>query len=143
MGKPGLATFMHVIEHEMLARGAPHGKVLPLTAAHAKTYEGFRRNIENDYGDVIAISTAAGKGESMSDDTGIQEMLLVGTKRKKEGGSKVTARSCASIWSKILTRNSRSEDVCGCHTARGRTRKTVWRDYCRARGWNLQPNGRS
>ena len=65
-GQAGLATFMHVIEHEMLARGAPHGKVLPLTAAHAKTYEGFRRNIENDYGDVIAISTAAGKGESMS-----------------------------------------------------------------------------
>ena len=87
-GQAGLATFMHVIEHEMLARGAPHGKVLPLTAAHAKTYEGFRRNIENDYGDVIAISTAAGKGESMSDDTGIQEMLLVGTKRESGKGDR-------------------------------------------------------
>ncbi len=87
-GQAGLATFMHVIEHAMLARGAPHGKVLPLTAAHAKTYEGFRRNIENEYSDVIAISTAAGKGESMSDDTGIQEMLLVGTKQRKEDGSR-------------------------------------------------------
>ena len=87
-GQAGLATFMHVIEHEMLARGAPHGKVLPLTAAHAKTYEGFRRNIENDYSDVIAISTAAGKGESMSDDTGIQEMLLVGTKRESGKGDR-------------------------------------------------------
>ena len=94
-GQAGLATFMHVIEHEMLARGAPHGKVLPLTAAHAKTYEGFRRNIENDYGDVIAISTAAGKGESMSDDTGIQEMLLVGTKR--EGGKGDRSIVCVNL----------------------------------------------
>ena len=87
-GQAGLATFMHVIEHEMLARGAPHGKVLPLTAAHAKTYQGFRRNIEDDYNNVIAISTSAGKGESMSDDTDIQEMLLVGTKQRKGGGSR-------------------------------------------------------
>ena len=87
-GQAGLATFMHVIEHAMLSGGAPHGKVLPLTAAHAKTYEGFRRNFENDYGDVIAISTAAGKGESMSDDTSIQEMLLVGTKRESGKGDR-------------------------------------------------------
>ena len=85
-GQAGLATFMHVIEHEMLAGGAPHGKVLPLTAAHAETYTGFRRNIENEYGDVIAVSTAAGDGASMSADTGIQEMLLVGSKSRTETG---------------------------------------------------------
>ena len=78
--KVGLATFMHVIEHTMLARGAPHGKVLPLQAATGDGYKGFRRNIENEYTDVIAVSTAAGGGESMSDDTNIQEMLLIGTK---------------------------------------------------------------
>ena len=81
-GKAGLATFMHVIEHEMLAWESPHGKVLPLTAAHAKSYEGFRKNIENHYVDVIAISTAAGTGVSMSADTNMQEMLLVGTKQR-------------------------------------------------------------
>ncbi len=79
-GQAGLATFMHVIEHQMLGHGCPHGKVLPLTAAHAETYTGFRRNIENEYCDVIAISTASGDGASMSADTGIQEMLLVATK---------------------------------------------------------------
>ncbi len=87
-GQAGLATFMHVIEHEMLGKGCPHGKVLPLTAAHAETYTGFRRNIENEYCDVIAISTASGDGASMSADTGIQEMLLVGTKHKPPNGSK-------------------------------------------------------
>ena len=81
-GNAGLATYMHVIEHEMLASGAPHGKVLPLIAAHGDGYKGFRRNIENEYGDVIAVCTAAGGGDSMSDDTNIQEMLLIGTKRR-------------------------------------------------------------
>ena len=85
-GQAGLATFMHVIEHEMLTYGAPHGKVLPLTAAHAETYTGFRRNIENEYCNVIAISTASGDGASMSADTGIQEMLLVATKHRMPEG---------------------------------------------------------
>ncbi len=80
-GQAGLATFMHVIEHALLDYGSPHGKVLPLTAAHAETYRGFRRNIENEYRDVVAICTSPGGGESMSADTAIQEMLLVGTKR--------------------------------------------------------------
>ena len=79
-GQAGLATFMHVVEHTLLRYGSPHGKVLPLTAAHAQTYTGFRKNIENEYSDVIAICTAAGEGDSMSADTGIQEMLLIGTK---------------------------------------------------------------
>ena len=79
-GQAGLATFMHAIEHLVLDNGRPHGKVLPLTAAHAQTYAGFRKNIENEYCDVIAISTASGDGNSMSADTGIQEMLLIGTK---------------------------------------------------------------
>ena len=79
-GQAGLATFMHVVEHKLLRYGRPHGKVLPLTAAHAQTYTGFRKNIENAYNDVIAICTAAGAGDSMSGDTRIQEMLLIGTK---------------------------------------------------------------
>ena len=85
-GNAGLATYMHVIEHELLAESAPHGKVLPLTAAHAESYREFRRNLENDYSNVIAISTVAGEGESMSDDTDKQEMLLIGTKRARGDG---------------------------------------------------------
>ena len=87
-GQAGLATFMHVIEHEMLGKGGPHGKVLPLSAARTEGYRGFRRNIENEYCDVIAISTASGDGASMSADTSIQEMLLVGTKHRPPNGSK-------------------------------------------------------
>lgn len=79
----GLASFMHVIEHELLSFGGVHGKVLPLKAAHAHSYSGFRRNMELAYCDVIAICTAAGDGTSMSADTNVQEMLVVGTKQPK------------------------------------------------------------
>lgn len=79
-GTAGLATFMHVIEHELLVDCGVHGKVLPLSAAHTVSYQGLRRNLENDYRDVIVISTSAGTGESMSQDTSIQEMLVIGTK---------------------------------------------------------------
>lgn len=108
-GQAGLATFMHVIEHELLADGAPHGKVLPLTAAHAKTYEGFRKNIENHYRNVVVISTAAGSGVSMSADTGIQEMLLVATKQHSdERGLKATggdqAVTCVNLTSTFETK---------------------------------------
>ena len=84
-GNAGLASFMHVIEHELLAYGGVHGKVLPLKAAHAETWGGFRRNIENAYREVAAICTAAGDGASMSADTGVQEMLLIGTKQSRPG----------------------------------------------------------
>ena len=79
--KAGLHTFMRVIEHEMLRGGGVQGKVLPLAAARAQTYTGFRENIEREYNGVVAVSVAAGEGGSFSSDTGIQEMLLVGTKR--------------------------------------------------------------
>ena len=101
-GQAGLATFMHVIEHELLSYGAPHGKVLPLTAAHAKSWEGFRRNIENHYTSVVAISTASGSGASMSSETYIQEMLLIATKQnpvpgdpKGQGGEKTV--TCVNL----------------------------------------------
>lgn len=108
-GSAGLASFMHVIEHELLADGAPHGKVLPLTAAHAKTWEGFRKNIENHYRNVVVISTAAGSGVSMSADTGMQEMLLVATKQHSdERGLKATggdqAVTCVNLTSTFETK---------------------------------------
>ena len=96
-GQAGLATFMHVIEHELLGHGSPHGKVLPLTAAHAETYRGFRRNIENEYRDVVAICSASGDGESMSADTNIQEMLLVGTKKPDLYSQGSLAVTCVNL----------------------------------------------
>ena len=107
-GQAGLATFMHVVEHTLLRHKSPHGKVLPLTAAHAQTYTGFRKNIENEYRDVIAICTAAGEGDSMSDDTIIQEMLLIGTKHtpspKPLDQNDVRAITCVNLTREFKTK---------------------------------------
>ena len=82
-GNAGLASYMHVIEHLLLAHNGVHGKVLPLKAAQADTWQQFRKNIENEYREVIVLSTAAGDGASMSADTSIQEMLLIATKKSR------------------------------------------------------------
>ena len=103
-GNAGLASFMHVIEHELLAYGGVHGKVLPLKAAHAETWDGFRRNIENDYRDVVVISTAAGDGTSLSADTNVQEMLVVATKQSRAGKGEVETGGDRAITCVNLTR---------------------------------------
>ena len=108
-GQAGLATFMHVIEHRMLEYGRPHGKVLPLTAAHAETYTGFRKNIASEYCDVIAISTAAGDATSMSADTGIQEMLLIGTKHNPPHPSNTGQHGDRAVTCVNLTKTFKSK----------------------------------
>ena len=90
-GMAGFVTFMQVIEHELLAYGGVQGKVLPLAAARADSYTGFRRHIEQDYREVFAISGIPG-----SADTSIEEMLLIGTKAgPKEGGDR--AVTCINL----------------------------------------------
>ena len=101
-GQAGLATFMHAIEHFMLADQAPHGKVLPLTAAHAESWKGFRKNFENEYKDIIAVCTAAGDGASMSADTTLQEMLLIGVKTKEEQADPTV--TCVNLTQPFATR---------------------------------------
>lgn len=93
-GMAGFVTFMQVIEHELLNYGGVQGKVLPLAAARADSYTGFRRHLERDYRDLIAISGIPG-----SADTSIEEMLVVATKAgPEEGGDR--AVTCIN-----LTRN--------------------------------------
>ena len=101
-GQAGLATYMHTIEHFMLADQAAHGKVLPLTAAHAESWKGFRRNIENEYREVTVLCTAASDGASMSADTNLQEMLLTGTKTQKDAGDHAVA--CINLTKPFATR---------------------------------------
>ena len=108
-GNAGLASFMHVIEHELLAYGGVHGKVLPLKAAHAETWDGFRRNIENVYREVAAICTAAGDGTSMSADTGVQEMLVIATKQPRPGQGEVETGGDRSVTCINLTQTCASK----------------------------------
>ena len=56
--------------------------VLPLTAAHADSWQKWREGIETHFSDVVAIANVGHDEESMSADTGMNEMLVVATKRQ-------------------------------------------------------------
>ena len=80
-GQAGLATDFSALADLKLK---PHGvfaTVLPLTAAHAESWAGFRKTIERKYDDIMAIAFTGHEEEMMSADTNIREMLLVAGKR--------------------------------------------------------------
>ena len=80
-GQAGLGADFSALADRKLQDGGIFATVLPLTAAHAESWEGFRRTIENEYRDVTAIAYSAHEGAMMSADTNMNEMLLIATKR--------------------------------------------------------------
>ena len=57
--------------------------MLPLTAAHGETWQAWRAELETDFEDIVAIANAAQDEESMSADTGMNEILVVATKKAR------------------------------------------------------------
>ena len=94
-GQAGLGPDFSALANQKLKPGGVLATVLPLTAAHAESWEGFRRTIENEYRDLTVIAftshdtyrTAPEQRQQqsvmMSSDTNIEEMLLIATKRGK------------------------------------------------------------
>ena len=80
-GQAGLGADFSALAHRKLLAGGVFATVLPLTAAHAESWVGFRRSIESEYQNIIAIAFTADEGAMMSADTYMNEMLLVATKR--------------------------------------------------------------
>ena len=67
-----------------LAPGGVYANVLPLTAAHAGTWQGWRSEIEKDFQNIAVIAnTSKDELQSMSADTGMSEMLVVATKKER------------------------------------------------------------
>ena len=80
--KAGMGASFLELAHKKVKLGGRIGFVLPLTAAFADTWTKTRSLIEQDFTDVIAVAVAAGKAlnqDALSADTGMEEMLLVGT----------------------------------------------------------------
>ena len=80
-GQAGMGADFSALADRKLQDGGIFATVLPLTAAHAESWEGFRRTIENEYRDLTAIAFSAHESAMMSADTNINEMLLIATKR--------------------------------------------------------------
>ena len=80
-GQAGMGADFSALADRKLQDGGIFATVLPLTAAHARSWEGFRRTIENEYRDITAIAFSAHESAMMSADTYMNEMLLIATKR--------------------------------------------------------------
>ncbi len=80
-GKAGFGSDFSALADKKLKPGGVLATVLPLTAAHAESWEGFRRSIETGYERITAISFTGHASAMMSADTHMNEMLLVATKR--------------------------------------------------------------
>ena len=82
----GLASSFLALARKKVKPGGRIGFVLPLTAAFAETWDVTRRMIEHEFTDITALAVAAKKAlykDAFSADTGMEEMLLIATRRKK------------------------------------------------------------
>lgn len=78
--KAGFASHFSALADVKLVAGGVFATVLPLTAAHAESWEGFRREIAARYSDIAAIAMASDTQGSFSADTSINELLLIARK---------------------------------------------------------------
>ena len=82
-GQAGSASDFGNLSHLRMAPGGTFAHVLPLTAARAKSWQGWRTQLEKDFERIVAIANVGSDLESMSADTGMNEMLVVATKRQE------------------------------------------------------------
>ena len=80
-GKAGLASHFGDISNMRLRGGGVYAHVLPLTAAHAGSWSAWRAEMETDFDDIVAIANTGEAERSMSADTGMNEMLVIATKK--------------------------------------------------------------
>ena len=80
-GQAGLGSDFGNLSLMRMKSGGVLSHVLPLTAAHAESWQRWRQGIETHFDEITAIANVGHQEESMSADTGMNEMLLVATKR--------------------------------------------------------------
>ncbi len=96
-GQAGLGADFSALAGKKLKPGGVFATVLPLTAAHSESWEGFRRTIEREYREITAIAFTAHEGAMMSADTYMNEMLLVATRRTNEDEDEPARIVCVNI----------------------------------------------
>ena len=107
------ASFLALAKNKVRAGTGRMGFVLPLTCAFADTWTKTRRMIEAEFTDIVLIATASGaslKHESFSADTGMEEMLLVATRRENPQERVRAVLHCVTLY-KPCTRNGEAGEV--------------------------------
>ena len=96
-GQAGLGADFSALAGKKLKAGGVFATVLPLTAAHSESWEGFRSTVESEYREIAAIAFTAHQTAMMSADTYMNEMLLVATRRTKDDTDEDTRIVCVNI----------------------------------------------
>lgn len=81
-GKAGLGSHFSALADIKLKENGVFATVLPLTAAHAESWKGFRKEVVSRYRDVTVISFPSDAGSMLSADTHMNEMLLIARKNR-------------------------------------------------------------
>ena len=79
----GLGSVFSVLANQKLAEGGRIGLVLPMSAAYGSSWASVRKMFEDQYRDLLILFMAGasrGGSESLSADTKMGEIILVGTK---------------------------------------------------------------
>lgn len=95
----GMAASFLALADQKLRSGGRLGFVLPLTAAFADSWTMTRKLVETKYSDIVAIAFSAGRAlgrDAVSADTGMEEMMLVATKRASAGDPAVVR--CVTLY---------------------------------------------
>lgn len=96
----GMAASFLALADQKLRPGGRLGFVLPLTAAFAESWRTMREFVETEYSDIVAIAFPAGQAlgsRAVSADTGMEEMMLVATKRAPDAQSAAVVR-CVTLY---------------------------------------------
>ena len=146
-GKAGLASDFIDLAAQKLADGGRMGFVLPLTFAAAGSYLKIRDYLTENFSDITLIFFAGGVqgvGESLSDDTSIEEIMLVGTKGRK-GRKGIRYVKLDSPFSSASQALETAREVWNTETeiAKGEMQGVVYIGADRAGEWLLVPKTRS
>lgn len=81
-GQAGLGSDFGNLSLMRLKGNGVLSHVLPLTAAHSESWQGWREGLETHFDKIVAIANVGRYEESMSADTAMNEMLVVASKRQ-------------------------------------------------------------
>ncbi len=127
----GLAASFLALARLKCKPGGRIGFVLPLSAAFAESWTITRRMIEEEFEDLVVITVASGQAlgkRALSADTGMEEMLLVGTKRmnrSENGGQASSLVHCMTLREPALRVGEAGEVARTIHRAMENVKKST------------------
>ena len=107
------ASFLVLAKHKAKLGSGRIGFVLPLTCAFADSWKETREMVEAEFKEIVVIATAIGSSTqpvAFSADTGMEEMLLVATRRKTTRKGSRAVLYCVTLY-EPCTRNGEAREV--------------------------------